>query len=108
MIINYQKQIKKNLKTASNKGRMMNTIIKKICFSLLIMQCALLSLSARDDDDNSAFALAALNTDTETDDQVIKETEKSDTPAGEQRISEKSYAKIKSIREVLKFQSVIV
>ena len=79
----------------------MNTNIKKICFSLLMMQCILFSLSAVDDDDDSAFALAALNKDDETDNQEIQESENASTTAGEQRISEKSYAKIKSIREVL-------
>ncbi len=68
-----------------------------------MLQCTLVSLSAFDDDDDSAFALAALNTDAddETSNQETKETESSNTPAGEQRISEKSYVKIKSIREVL-------
>ncbi len=80
----------------------MNKIIRKICFSLLILQCTFFSLSALDDDD-SAFALAALNTDADDTEnsQDGKETEPSDAPASEQRISEKSYAKIKDMREAL-------
>ncbi len=79
----------------------MNTNIKKICFSLLMMQCTLFTLSALDDDDDSAFALASLNKDDETDNQEVQDTENASSAAGEQRISEKSYAKIKAIREVL-------